>query len=209
VTERSVDTLVMGWTGPKRGPRRMRSIVIGEEIDTVIRRADCDTVVLRGSIPTAPSRIIVPVAHPRQGRFALAVAARLAAPEGVVEAIRIVAPGTDPGPALETLETDLLGEDAPGESTSRDLPGLKWPLETRLIESRDIASAITEAANTADVLVLGAAPPSWRGCMFSQVHYDVARRWPGPLLLVRMRSGKARHAASRAIDFMVSTEPET
>ncbi len=209
VTERSVDTLVMGWTGPKRGPRRMRSIVIGEEIDTVIRRADCDTVVLRGSIPTAPARIIVPVAHPRQGRFALAVAARLAAPEGVVEAIRIVAPGTDPGPALETLETDLLGEDALEESTSRDLPGLKWPLETRLIESRDIASAITEAANTADVLVLGAAPPSWRGCMFSQVHYDVARRWPGPLLLVRMRSGKARHAASRAIDFMVSTEPET
>ena len=209
VVERQVDTLVMGWTGPKRGPRAMRSIVIGEEIDTVVRRADCDTVVLRGSIPESPSRIVVPVAHPRQGRFALAVAARLAAPDGVVEAVRIVPPGTDPQPALDTLEDDLLGTVGSGESGTRDLPGLTWPLETRLIESTDIAQAITEAAETADVLVLGAAPPSWRGCMFSQVHYEVARRWPGPLLLIRMRSGKARHAASRTIDFLMSTEPES
>jgi nucleotide-binding universal stress UspA family protein len=203
VIERSIDTLVMGWTGPKRGPRKMQKIIIGEQIDTVIRRADCDTVILRGSVPASPRRIIVPVAHPKQGGFALGLAAQLAGPSTVIEAVRIVDPSEDVVAAEKTLRIDLFGEDG-----SPDLPGVKWPVELTIIPSSDVTGALVNVGERADILILGATMGGWRGSMFSPIHYGVAERWQGPLLLVRMRSGAAKFAAHRTIDFLVSTEPE-
>jgi len=203
VHERNIGTLVMGWTGPKRGPRRMRSIIIGEEIDTVIRRADCDTVVVRGSVPPEPRRIIVPVAHPKQGQFALGLAARLASPSTVIEAVRFCKSGQDPAAIEERLKSDLFGEDG-----SPDLPGVEWPVECHAVRGTDIVSALVDAAKEADLVILGATRGGWRGSMFSPIHYGMAQRWQGPLLLVRLHSGVARFAAHRTIDFMMSTEPE-
>jgi amino acid transporter/nucleotide-binding universal stress UspA family protein len=203
VTERKIDTLVMGWTGPKRGPHRMRTIVIGEQIDTVIRRADCDTVILRGSVPSEPKRIVVPVAHPKQGRFALGIAAQLATSSTVIEAVRVVTNDSDKATAEQRLHLDLFGEDG-----SPDLLGVKWPVELTVVVSSDITNGLIAAGSRADILILGATMGGWRGSMFSQIHYGVAQRWQGPLLLVRMRSGAAKFAAHRTIDFLVSTEPE-
>ena len=203
VTERGINTLVMGWTGPKRGPRKMRTIVIGEQIDTVIRRADCDTVILRGSVPPEPKRIIVPVAHPKQGGFALGLAAQLAGSSTIIEAVRIVGPSEDIVSAEMRLHIDLFGEDG-----SPDLPGVEWPVELTIIPSSDVTDALVEVGGRADILILGATMGGWRGSMFSPIHYGVAKRWQGPLLLVRMRSGAAKFAAHRTIDFLVSTEPE-
>jgi amino acid transporter/nucleotide-binding universal stress UspA family protein len=203
VTERHIDTLVMGWTGPKRGPHRVRSIVIGEQIDTVIRRADCDTVILRGSVPAEPRRIVVPVAHPKQGSFALSLATHLAGPSTIIEAVRVVATTEERASAEKRLHLDLFGEDG-----SPDLPGVEWPVELTIVVARDITEALVEAGSRADILILGATTGGWRGSMFSPIHYGVAERWQGPLLLVRMRSGAAKFAAHRTIDFLVSTEPE-
>ena len=50
----------------------MRHFTFGTDIDGVIREADCDTLVLKGSVPQKCRRIVVPIAHPRQGRFAAA-----------------------------------------------------------------------------------------------------------------------------------------
>ncbi len=203
VHERSIGTLVMGWTGPKRGPRRMRSIVIGEQIDTVIKKADCDTVVVRGSVPLSPRRIIVPVAHPKQGHFAVSLAARLAGPQTIIEAIRIVPDTTDVEEAERRLKIDLFGEDG-----SPDIAGVEWPIELQIIVSGDVTNALVEAAERSDLLILGATRGGWRGSMFSPIHYGLAARWQGPLLLVRMHSGAARFAAQRTIDFLLSKEPE-
>ncbi|MDP6310877.1 MAG: amino acid permease [Phycisphaerales bacterium] len=203
VAERKIDTLVMGWTGPKRRPRRMRTIVIGEQIDTVIRRADCDTVILRGSVPSEPKRIVVPVAHPKQGRFAIGIAAHLAGPSTIIEAVRVVASPNDKKSAEKRLHVDLFGEDG-----SPDLPGVEWPVELTIVVASDITDALVEAGDRADILILGASMGGWRGSMFSPIQYGVAERWQGPLLLVRMRSGAAKFAAHRTIDFLVSTEPE-
>ena len=203
VIERHIDTLVMGWTGPKRSPRRVRSIVIGEQIDTVIRRADCDTVILRGSVPSEPRRIVVPVAHPGQGSFALGLAARLTGPSTIIEAVRVVTDPDERDAAEKRLRLDLFGEDG-----SPDLPGVEWPVELTIVVADDITEALVEAGSRADILILGATMGGWRGSMFSPIHYGVAERWQGPLLLVRMRSGAAKFAAHRTIDFLVSTEPE-
>ncbi len=203
VAERKIDTLVMGWTGPKRQPRRIRTIVIGEQIDTVIRRADCDTVILRGSVPSEPKRIVVPVAHPKQGRFAIGIAAHLAGPSTIVEAVRVVANPDDKESAERRLHVDLFGEEG-----SPDLPRVEWPVELTIVVASDITDALVEAGDRADILILGASMGGWRGSMFSPIQYGVAERWQGPLLLVRMRSGAAKFAAHRTIDFLVSTEPE-
>lgn len=203
VHERNIGTLVMGWTGPKRGPQKLRSIVIGEQIDTVIRRADCDTVVVRGSIPPSPKRIIVPVAHPKQGHFAVSLAARLAGPQTVIEAVRIVRSSVEVKDAERRLKVDLFGEDG-----SPDVAGLEWPVEMQIVVSNDVTDALVEAAARSDLLILGATRGGWRGSMFSPIHYGVAARWQGPLLLVRMHSGAARFAAQRTIDFLLSKDPE-
>lgn len=203
VQERGIGMLIMGWTGPKRGPRRVRSIIIGEQVDTVIRRADCDTVVVRGSVPPKPSRIVVPVAHPKQGRFAIGLAGRLAGPSTIIEAVRIVRTQDEVKAAEKRLQLDLFGED-----NAPDIPGVEWPVEMRVIVASDITDALVEAASAADVLILGASQGGLRGSMFSPIHYGVAERWQGPLLLVRMHSGVAKFAAQRTIDFLLSTEPE-
>jgi nucleotide-binding universal stress UspA family protein len=181
----------------------MRSIVIGEQIDTVIKKADCDTVVVRGSVPLSPRRIIVPVAHPKQSHFAVSLAARLAGPQTIIEAIRIVPDTTDVEEAERRLKIDLFGEDG-----SPDIAGVEWPIELQIIVSGDVTNALVEAAERSDLLILGATRGGWRGSMFSPIHYGLAARWQGPLLLVRMHSGAARFAAQRTIDFLLSKEPE-
>ena len=203
VIERGIDTLVMGWTGPKRGPHRAKTTVIGEQIDTVIRRADCDTVILRGSMPASPGRIVVPVAHPKQGRFAIGLAAHLAGASTVVEAVRVIGLEDDPVASERKLRSELFGEDG-----LPDIPGLQWPVELTVVASNDTTQALVDATARADVLVLGATMGGLRGSMFSPIHYTIASHWQGPLLLVRMKSGAAKFAAHRTIDFLVSTEPE-
>ena len=181
----------------------MRSIIIGEQVDTVIRRADCDTVVVRGSVPPKPGRIVVPVAHPKQGRFAIGLAGRLAGPSTIIEAVRIVRTEEEVKAAEQRLQVDLFGEE-----NAPDIPGVEWPVEMQVMVASDITKALVEAASAADVLILGATQGGLRGSMFSPIHYGVAERWQGPLLLVRMHSGAAKFAAQRTIDFLLSTEPE-
>ena len=148
-------------------------------------------------------RIVVPVAHPKQGRFALGIAAQLATSSTVIEAVRVVTNDSDKATAEQRLRLDLFGEDG-----SPDLLGVKLPLELTVVVSSDITNGLIAAGSRADILILGATMGGWRGSMFSQIHYGVAQRWQGPLLLVRMRSGAAKFAAHRTIDFLVSTEPE-
>ncbi len=197
VNERNVDMLVMGWTGPKRRPLGMRHFTFGTDIDSVIRQADCDTLVLKGSVPQQCRRIVVPIAQPKQGRFAVAVARALLADGGSVEAVRIASKNDDCDEVREALRDDLsAGEGLPGDVQAEAIP------------AAGIVSGILEAASGADLLVLGASDTGLSRRAFTQLHYRVAERWPGPLLLVRMRSGAAKFAAQRTIEFMMSKEPE-
>jgi nucleotide-binding universal stress UspA family protein len=196
VNERNVEMLIMGWTGPKRRPLGMRHFTFGTDIDSVIRQADCDTLVLKGSVPQKCRRIVVPIAQPKQGRFAVMIARELLADGGTVEAVRIASAEDDCDEVRETLRDDLSG----GE-------GLPGDVRAEAIRADGIVSGILKAASGADLLVLGAADTGLSRRAFTQLHYRVAERWPGPLLLVRMHSGAAKFAAQRTIDFLVSKDP--
>ncbi|MCH2135388.1 MAG: amino acid permease [Phycisphaerales bacterium] len=196
VNERNVDMLVMGWTGPKRRPLGMRHFTFGTDIDGVIRQADCHTLVLKGSVPKNCRRIVVPIAQPRQGRYAVSVARELLMGGGSVEAVRIASPQDDLDEIREALRRDLSNGD-----------GLPGDVQAEAVPADGIVSGILEAASGADLLVLGASGDGISKRSFTQLHYRVAERWPGPLLLVRMRPGTARFVAQRTIDFLVSKEP--
>ena len=196
VNERNVDMLIMGWTGPKRRPMGMQHFKFGTDIDGVIREADCDTLVLKGSVPQKCRRIVVPIAQPKQGRFAVAVARELLSKGGTVEAVRIASTDDDCDEIREALRNDLSGGD-----------GLPGDVQADAFPSDGIVSGILDAASGADLLVLGAADTGLSRRAFTQLHYRVAERWPGPLLLVRMHSGAAKFAAQRTIDFLVSKDP--
>jgi len=196
VNERNVEMLIMGWTGPKRRPLGMRHFTFGTDIDGVIREADCDTLVLKGSVPQNCRRIVVPIAQPKQGRFAVMIARDLLAEGGTVEAVRIASAEDDCDAIREALRDDLSG----GE-------GLPGDVRAEAIRSEGIVSGILEAASGADLLVLGASDTGLSRRAFTQLHYRIAERWPGPLLLVRMHSGAAKFAAQRTIDFLVSKDP--
>ena len=80
-------------------------------------------------------------------------------------------------------------------------------MRAEAIRSDGIVSGILEAASGADLLVLGASDTGLSRRAFTQLHYRIAERRPGPLLLVRMHSGAAKFAAQRTIDFLVSKDP--
>lgn len=210
VFERKCRTLVLGWRGPKPArhgygllpgahPHR-----IGTEIDRVMAEVDADTVVLRGELPAAPKRIVIPVANPRQGRFAVTVAEDLAAEGGAIELLHVARSGEDPdesGPGL--METMFDVHELAAVTARRALP-----VTMRVLVDASAVRAIGEAAEGADLLIVGATTETWtKRHAFSRFHYDLARLYTGPMLMVKLRSGHAKFASQRFVEFFTSREP--
>lgn len=207
IHERKISTLLMGWGGPRR-PRSMRSIMIGTEIDHVLRKADANTIVLRGLLPESPKRIVIPAANPRQSKYAVAVAEAVAEPGTVIELLHIVRNQRDAESSKRALMGEMFGEDM------ADLPSVyterrRIEVTVRTEASTHVIPAIVEAVQFADMVILGAARETWwQRRSFTALHSAVAQRYDGPLLLVKLRTGVARFATQQVVDFFLSKEPE-
>lgn len=207
IRERDITTLVMGWGGPRRS-RSMRSLMLGTEIDHVLSRADANTIVLRGEIPETPKHIIIPAANPRQSRYAVAVAEAVAGTGSKIELLHIVRHQRDAESSQRTLMAGIFGEDM------ADLPSVyterkRIEVTVRTQVSTHVIPSIIEASSLADLVILGAAKETWlQRRSFSTLHTTIASRYDGPLLLVKLRSGRARFATQQVVDFFLSREPE-
>ena len=210
VFERKCRTLVLGWSGPKplRHGYGLRSAVhphqIGTEIDRVLADADADTVVLRGSLPDAVRRVVIPVANPRQGQFAVKIAEDLSEDDGVIELVHVA---TSPEAAREDgealMEAMFGAPELRGVTSRRGLP-----VVMKALVDQNAVRAIDEAASGADLLIIGASAESWtKRRAFTRFHYDLARRYSGPMLMVKLRSGRAKFALQRFVEFFASREP--
>ncbi|MDG2291558.1 MAG: amino acid permease [Phycisphaerales bacterium] len=207
IHERKISTLLMGWGGPRRS-RSMRSIMIGTEIDHVLRKADANTIVLRGTLPDAPKKIMIPAANPKQSKYAVAVAEALAGPGSVIELVHIVRNERDAESSKRALMGSMFGEemaDLPSVYTERK----RIEVTVRTVVSTHVIPAIVEAIQLADMVILGAARETWwQRRSFTALHAAVAKRYDGPLLLVKLRTGVARFATQQVVDFFMSKEPE-
>jgi len=215
IIERRAQTLVMGWSGPKHRGRDYRQpgsiglsarrVLIGSEIDHVISRADANTVVLRGQLPEAPQRILIPVANPRQARYAIAVAEDVAGDGARIDLIHVVRSREEASGAGERIMKELTGAGSLETRTRRR--DLAVAMNVKI--SGDVVQAIYEASVGCDLLIVGASAESWgRRHAFTSFHYDLATRYPGPLLMVKLRSGRAKFASQLTVEFFRSREPE-
>jgi amino acid transporter/nucleotide-binding universal stress UspA family protein len=208
ISERNITTLLMGWGGPRRTRRSMRSMIIGTEIDHVLSRADANTIVLRGQLPETPGTILVPAANPKQSMYAVAVAEAVAGPGTKIELLHIVRHESEAEESKQKLLGAMFGEDM------ADLPSVyterrRIEVTVRVDVSTHVIPSIIEAANLADLVILGAAKETWlQRRTFNALHTSVASRYDGPLLLVKLRSGRARFTTQQVIDFFLSKEPE-
>ena len=207
INERDITTLVMGWGGPRRS-RSVRSIMIGTEIDHVLTRADANTIVLRGTLPEAPKHILIPAANPKQSRYAVAVAEAMAGPGSVIELLHIVRHERDAESSSRELMGGIFGEemaDLPSVYTERR----RIEVKVRTVVSTHVIPSIVEAAQLADLVILGSAKENWlQRKSFTALHTTVADRYDGPLLLVKLRTGRAQFATQQVVDFFLSKEPE-
>ncbi len=209
IEERKIETLVMGWAGPRSkhtSLTRRRGLFIGAEVDSVLAEADANTVVLRGTIPDDPKRILIPCANPTQVRYSVRVAEMIAGPETVIELLRIVRPNTEDEFNDEELLNEIFGDD---EVTNRT-PLRDLPIEITRKQERGIVVPISEAAQKADLLILGAAAETWlTRRSFTHLHFAIASQYDGPMLMVKMKTGRAKFALQKVIDFLLSREPVT
>ena len=204
IQDRKIDALVMGWSGRRHGPKAR---ILGTELDTVLRNTDADTIVLRGEAPETPERILIPVANPKQAQFAIHVAESLAGPSTWIELLRVLRSDEKEDKVREDLRSGIFNISDPDEPVRS--PNLGLPIDLRFESSSDVVGSIVNAAQAADLLIIGAAAETWRQRRsFTALHRGVATAWDGPLLLVKLRSGRARFATQQVIDFMTSKEPE-
>ena len=88
-------------------------------------------------------------------------------------------------------------------------PRRRIEVRLRTEVSSHVIPCIVEAASLADLVILGAARETWlQRRSFTALHAAVAQRCDSALLLVKLRSGKARFATQQVIDFFLSKEPE-
>lgn len=186
----------------------MRSMIIGTEIDHVLSRADANTIVLRGQLPETPGTILIPAANPKQSMYAVAVAEAVAGPGTKIELLHIVRHESEAEESKQKLLGAMFGEDM------ADLPSVyterrRIEVTVRVDVSTHVIPSIIEAATLADLVILGAAKETWlQRRTFTSLHTSVASRYDGPLLLVKLRSGRARFTTQQVIDFFLSKEPE-
>jgi hypothetical protein len=205
ILERKCRTLVMGWSGPRRlvGPSRWPRL--GSEIDPVLSQVDADTVVLRGELPETPRRILVPVVNPRQGRFSVSVAEAVGDESTTIEVLQVVRTKAEADGAGERLMEAMFG--APESGSEAEPPNV--PVEVEVVVDASALRAIAKRSEAADLLIIGSATETWwKRTSFTRFHFDLARLYTGPLLLAKLRTGAAKFATQRAVEFFVSKEPE-
>ena len=95
-----------------------------------------------------------------------------------------------------------------------DLPSVyterrRIEVKVRTVVSTHVIPSIVEAAQLADLVILGSAKENWlQRKSFTALHTTVADRYDGPLLLVKLRTGRAQFATQQVVDFFLSKEPE-
>lgn len=210
VFERKCRTLVLGWSGPKP-VRHGHGLLqgshpdqIGTEIDHVLADVDADTVVLRGRVPDAVRRVVVPVANPRQGQFSVRVAEDLAEEGASIELVHVV-----PSRAMAVEAGETLMHAMFGTRELRDItPRRALPVDMKVLVDQSAVRAIGQATSGADLLIIGASAETWtKRRAFTRFHYDLARLYTGPMLMVKLRTGRAKFASQRIIEFFASSEP--
>ena len=83
------------------------------------------------------------------------------------------------------------------------------PVELEVVARQNVVQAIFEASRGHDLIIVGATTDSWwQRRVFTRFHYELASRYPGPLLLVKLRTGRAKFTSQKLVEFFTSRDPQ-
>jgi nucleotide-binding universal stress UspA family protein len=167
VAETDPPALVVGW----QDRSRLRDVVLGTTVDSLVARAPCDLYDERGG---RKANGVESVLLPIVGSTHVATAARVAGAVATcnddthVHVRSVYASGGDDPAAAEQFV------DAGREALSSVAPDV--PVVTRIVDTADVTGAIAADASAYDVVVLGATR---QGAVRDRVWGTVARRVAG------------------------------
>src|SRR3954452_13044520 len=191
--EESADLIIFGWSGRpsgKRGTGAVTDAVFSPTIDEVVRDAPCNIAVIKQRGIKDVSRILAPVRGGPHAELALRYAAALGRYfEADVDVMHIVPPDISPVARAQVeraLATFVRGS---GDEPARPL----------LVEGTNIAAAIINEAELAELVVMGAAAvapattANLERALFGELPETVAQHARPSVIVVKTRDAITRH----------------
>lgn len=187
--EDEADLIIFGWTG-RPGGRRGTDAVFSPTIDEVVRDAPCNIAVVKQRGVKDVRRILTPVRGGPHAELALSYAAALGRYfEANVDVMHVVPPDVSTvvraqaERALATFVRVNAGD----------------PARPLLVEGANVAAAIVHEAETAQLVVMGAAavartdPPNVDGALFGVLPEQIAQNARPSVIVVKTRASIGRH----------------
>ncbi len=195
--EEEVDLIIFGWAGRPGGKHGASDAVFSPTIDEVVRAAPCDICVVKQRGIKDVQRILTPVRGGPHAELALSYAAALGRYfEAAVDVMHVVPPDVSDD-ARAQIERAL----ATFVRTHADEPAR--PL---LVEGANIAAAIIGEAESAQIVVMGAAAVApatagnIEGALFGELPENVAQHARPSVIVVKTREQIGRHTFDQRIE---------
>lgn len=173
------DTVLMGWHGQGR---RRRDIVLGSNVDDVVRDARCDVLVERIGEPGDVESILVPTAGGPHAEYAAEVAGSIArANDAHVEIAYVVGSDADSDARTEAEELLAQAAESVGEHDS---------VSSQLLDGDDVVEEIVDRSGGHDLTIVGATRESLlQQLVFGAIPEEVARRADGTIIMAKRNLG--------------------
>lgn len=177
--ENASDLMVLGWPGYTNSSGKL----FGSIIDPIVDNPPTDVIVVRYRPWRPLKKILVPVTGGLNSRIAVKLAASMANAESEVDVILTILHVL---PLGSNHRAEILGQRAVDASQE----GVEYEhIETRMMASDERATAILEASEGYDLIVIGASEePLFRNFMVGTLAERVARGAKVTVMMVKRRS---------------------
>ncbi len=169
------DAVVLGWKGRRT---QRRDVVLGTNVDRIVREADCDVFVEKFGMRAdgEVDSVLLPIAGGPHATLAVETAGAIAARTGAtVRAVYVIpSDATDEerrqATAMLTTATELLSS----------------PVETRALTNDDVVSALVDESANHDLTVIGATREGvFQKFIFGTIPETVAERAPATVIMTK------------------------
>jgi nucleotide-binding universal stress UspA family protein len=175
VIQHDSDAVVLGWKGRRT---QRRDVVLGTNVDRIVKEADCDVFVEKFGLRASGEvdSVLLPIAGGPHATLAVETAGAIAARTGAtVHAVYVVP--SDATDEERTQATTML-------ATATE--ALSSPVETRVLTNDDVVTALVDESANHDLTVIGATREGvFQKFIFGTIPETVAERAPATVIMTK------------------------
>ena len=191
--EQHADLLVIGWQGEKNSEGRT---TLGPNIDQVLAEVNCDVMMLQTGDSAAATRILMPVAEPRQVAYSLGLIQQFSAADLQLDLLHVFA-----------AEATSAQRERMTRALQRQIDAVKVAgkqVNLLLEQSPDRIEAIVQAAEGYDYVVLGATrePRVRQRFTGGNTSMVIAERTDTPVLLLHPETSSIEFGLQQTVDYI-------